>query len=68
MSNYIQEKSRRLNIPVISFVEDEAVSCGYWLACTAQKIFACRTSNIGGRVRHSHWSGSLQILSSDWFT
>ena len=36
-----------LNVPVISFIEDEAVSCGYWLACTGQQIYACRNSNIG---------------------
>ena len=51
VSSYIKEKATRLDIPVISFVEDEAVSCGYWLACSAQQIFACRTSNIGGETR-----------------
>ena len=33
ITTYIREKSIKHNVPVISFIEDTATSCGYWLAC-----------------------------------
>ena len=44
ISSYIKEKSVRHKVPVISFVEDTATSCGYWLACAGKEIYACRNS------------------------
>ncbi len=50
-SEYISKRIRALsaekNIPVISFVEDVAASGGYWLACTADEIYASESSIIG---------------------
>ena len=34
-------------LPVLAFCEDVAASGGYWLACAADEIFACRTSLVG---------------------
>ena len=42
--SYVKEKSARRKVPVISFIEDQALSSGYWLACAGQQIFACRNS------------------------
>ena len=42
--SYVKEKSSRMKVPVISFIEDQALSSGYWLACAGQQIFACRNS------------------------
>lgn len=47
VSTYIREKSIERNVPVISFVEDNAASGGYWLACTGQEIYAARSSVVG---------------------
>ena len=44
ISSYIQQKSEKHGVPVISFIEDEATSCGYWLACAGTEIYACRAS------------------------
>ena len=35
-------KARFANIPIICFIEEMAASGGYWLACTAQEIYATR--------------------------
>ena len=48
ISSLIQQKSESEGIPVTCFVEDEAASCGYWIACSAPHIYACRSSVIGG--------------------
>lgn len=47
ISKRIYNLSKKLNIPVYSFVEDVAASGGYWLACAGSKIFASRSSIIG---------------------
>lgn len=50
-SSLIGARIRRLaeenDIPVIAFVEDVAASGGYWLACSADEIFADQTSMLG---------------------
>jgi serine protease SohB len=50
-SSLIAARIRRLSeekdIPVVAFVEDAAASGGYWLACSADEIFADRSSVIG---------------------
>ncbi len=47
ISNQIQRLSKEKEVPVYAFVEDVAASGGYWLACTADKIYAQETSIIG---------------------
>ena len=47
LAKRIREKSRKKNIPVISFVEDVAASGGYWLACAGDEIFVSKASIIG---------------------
>ena len=44
ITTYIKEKSVKHNVPVVSFIEDTATSCGYWLACAGTEIYACRNS------------------------
>ena len=39
--------SNEKNVPVYAFCEDVAASGGYWLACSAQKIFADENSIVG---------------------
>lgn len=50
-SSLIAARIRRLSeekeVPVIAFVEDVAASGGYWLACSADEIFADQGSMLG---------------------
>ncbi|MHA1601182.1 MAG: S49 family peptidase [Alphaproteobacteria bacterium] len=43
----IRDLATEKNVPVIAFCEDVAASGGYWLACSADEIFARDTSIIG---------------------
>ncbi len=43
----IRELSEKNNISVLAFVEDVAASGGYWLACSADEIFASNASIVG---------------------
>lgn len=45
--NRIKFLSKKTKIKVLAFVEDVAASGGYWIACSAEKIFACKNSVIG---------------------
>lgn len=47
ISNLIRERAKEKDIPVYAFIEDLAASGGYWLACSADRIFATRTSLTG---------------------
>ena len=47
ISKRIRGLSEKKSIPVIAFVEDVAASGGYWLACSADEIFASKASIIG---------------------
>jgi len=47
VASYIQEKAKKKNTKVISFVEDNAASGGYWLACAGHEIYAARSSVVG---------------------
>jgi len=47
VSSYIREKASKHNVPIIAFVEDNAASGGYWLACTGSEIYAARSSVVG---------------------
>ncbi len=47
ISKRIRGLSEKKNIPVLAFVEDVAASGGYWLACSADEIFASKASIIG---------------------
>jgi len=62
ISSYIKEKSVKHKVPVISFVEDTATSCGYWLACAGKEIYACRNSLVGciGVVYNAPWVSQWQ--------
>lgn len=42
ISSYIQHKANKKKVKVISFVEDMALSGGYWLACTGSQVFSNR--------------------------
>ncbi len=47
ISRRIRELSDEKDIPVIAFTEDVAASGGYWLACSADEIYADENSLIG---------------------
>jgi len=47
IASYLKMKSVRHSVPLVVFVEDMAVSGGYWLACSGSKIFATRSSVVG---------------------
>ena len=47
ISTMIRELSEEKKIPVSAFVEDVAASGGYWLACSADKIFVQPSSILG---------------------
>ncbi len=47
IASKIRALSQEKKIPVIAFCEDVAASGGYWLACTADEIFADENSIIG---------------------
>ena len=47
VASYIRGKAEQRNVPVIAFVEDMAVSGGYWLACAGDRIYAARSSVVG---------------------
>ncbi len=50
-SSLIASRIKRLslenNVPVIAFCEDVAASGGYWLACSAEEIYADENSIVG---------------------
>jgi serine protease SohB len=47
IGNHIRRLAHEKEIPVIAFVEDVAASGGYWLACSANAIYAQNTSIVG---------------------
>ena len=47
ISRRIRELSDEKDIPVIAFAEDVVASGGYWLACSANEIYADENSLIG---------------------
>jgi serine protease SohB len=47
IANLIRQKSNEHGIPVFSFIEDVAASGGYWLACSADSIYAQPSSIVG---------------------
>ena len=47
IASRIKNLSKEKKIPVIAFCEDVAASGGYWLACSADEIFADENSIIG---------------------
>ena len=63
VASYIQDKGNRMNIKVISFVEDTAASGGYWLACAGQEIYAARSSIVGSIGVISHGFGFDELIN-----
>ena len=47
ISERILQLSKKHNVPVYSFIEDVAASGGYWLACSADKIYVMPSSILG---------------------
>ncbi len=47
IAEYIRDKAKEKNIPVLSFVEDVAASGGYWLACAGEEIYTQEMSIVG---------------------
>jgi len=55
ITDYIYLLAYEKGIKVYSFVQDFAVSGGYWIACAGEKIYVSKTSEVGsiGVVHHS---------------
>ena len=47
ISREVRHLANKHDLPVLAFVEDIAASGGYWLACTADEIFALSSSVVG---------------------
>lgn len=47
ISSHIRRLSQEQDVPVYAFIEDVAASGGYWLACSADYIYAQETSIVG---------------------
>lgn len=47
IANHIRMLAEAKELPLYAFVEDIAASGGYWLACTADEIYAQETSIVG---------------------
>ncbi len=47
ISQEVRHLAAKHDLPVLAFIEDIAASGGYWLACSADEIFASSSSVIG---------------------
>ncbi len=62
ISNRIRELSKEKDLPVFCFIEDLAASGGYWLACSADNIYAMESSIIGSIGVISSGFGAVEAL------
>lgn len=62
ISNRIRELSFEKEIPVYAFIEDVAASGGYWLSCTADKIYAIESSIVGSIGVISSGFGAVEAI------
>ena len=70
----IQSLSDSTGVPVYAFVEDVAVSGGYFIACGAQEIYASESSSVGGigvvsqsfglRDRYQRWHVDKHLVTA----
>ena len=72
ITNYIKEKSLKMNIPVYSFVMDQALSGGYWIACAGTLIYACgklsTLGSIGVKIETMSFRGIMDRLGIEMDT
>jgi len=59
----IQRLAKEKNVPVIAFVEDVAASGGYWLAASADEIWADASSVVGSIGVISAGFGAHELLN-----
>jgi hypothetical protein len=64
ISELIAAKAAEKSVPVHSFVEDYALSGGYWLACAGSTISVTRTSLIGSIGAIFASFGLKELISS----
>ena len=50
ISNYLKEKKTFTKVPIYSFVMENGLSGGYWIACSGDKIFACSKLSMIGSI------------------
>ena len=62
IANRIRELSKEKELPVFCFIEDLAASGGYWLACSADNIYAMQSSIIGSIGVISAGFGAVEAL------
>merc|ERR1719219_1978223 len=49
IAEYLKAKMYETNIPIVSFVMEQALSGGYWLACSSLEIYATGRLSMVGR-------------------
>ena len=62
ISERIIQLSKKHDVPVYSFIEDIAASGGYWLACSADKIYVMPSSILGSIGVISAGFGFVEII------
>ncbi len=62
IGQYLRLKAKQKNIEIYAFCEDVAASGGYWLATSADKIYAMEASIIGSIGVISSMFGFTQLL------
>lgn len=62
IGNRILELSKEKEVPVYCFIEDLAASGGYWLSCSANKIYAMESSIIGSIGVISAGFGAVEAI------
>jgi len=64
ITDYIKLLAKENEVKVYSFIQDAAVSGGYWLACAGDEIYVNKTSDVGNIGVISQSFGFQNILKS----
>ena len=62
ISNRIRELAAEKDMPVYCFIEDLAASGGYWLSCSADEIYAMKSSIVGSIGVISSGFGAVEAI------
>lgn len=63
IADRVRQLAAKNNVPVMAFCEDAAASGGYWLACSADEIYASSASIIGSIGVVSSGFGFPELLA-----
>ena len=62
IANRIRDLAAEKDLPVFCFIEDLAASGGYWLACSADNIYAMKSSIVGSIGVISAGFGAVEAI------